>query len=377
MRKLRSLALLALLAFLTIAAAPRAEAQAATRCFPETGHCIGGPILRYWERRGGLPVFGYPITEQRVETVEGRTIPVQWFERDRLEIQQDGTITAGRLGARLLELQGRRWELTPRSEPVPPEVEGCAYFVETGRVLCDPFLSYWRANGGLERFGYPLTEVRLEQIEGMTYSVQYFERRRIEHHPELAGTPYEYLYGLLGRELLEVANLAPCQGPPRDVQFGLEPRLSDVGFRPELICPAASYAEVPASSQLFEGGTMIWVDLGAAGRWIYVYSWPRTPGGGDAWAVYPDTYQEGDPPIVATPPEVPARSPIKPQVPQRGFGKVWAAGERERLGWALEREVPDRASVQLFAVGGPAIRLNHSGKVWVFGPQPDQAQWLQ
>jgi hypothetical protein len=43
-----------------------------------------------------------------VETVEGRTIAVQWFERDRLEIQLDGTITAGRLGARALELQGRR-----------------------------------------------------------------------------------------------------------------------------------------------------------------------------------------------------------------------------------------------------------------------------
>src|SRR5690606_31871662 len=110
-----------------------------TRCFSETGYCVSDPLLGYWERNGGLAVFGYPLSERRVETVEGRTIPVQWFERDRLEIQADGTITAGRLGARVLELQGRRWELTPPAPPQPPEA-GCRYFPETGRNLCWPFL---------------------------------------------------------------------------------------------------------------------------------------------------------------------------------------------------------------------------------------------
>ncbi len=377
MRKLRIVAQLALFALLTMAAIPQAEATTATRCFPETGYCISGPIRQYWERKGGLAVFGYPLTEPRIETVEGRTLPVQWFERDRLEIQQDGTITAGRLGARLLELQGRRWEVQPRSEPVPPEIESCVYFAETGHALCEPFLSHWRANGGLERFGYPLTEPRIEQLEGAPYSVQYFERRRIERHPELAGTPYEYLYGLLGRELLKVADLPACQGAPRDVQFDFERRLSYVPFRPELMCPTESCADVPASSQLFEGGSMIWVDLGAAGRWIYVYTWSTTPDGSPSWRVYPDTYQEGDPPIVATPPESPPRSPIRRQVPQRGFGKVWAAGERERLGWAVEPEVPDRADVQLFAIGGPVIKLNYVSRIWSFGPQPDQVMWSQ
>jgi hypothetical protein len=375
MRKLTSLLLLALLALLTIGAAP-AGAQASTRCFAETGYCIGGPILRYWEQRGGLAVFGYPITEQRVETVEGRTIPVQWFERDRLEIQADGTITAGRLGARTLELQGRRWEAQPRSEPFGPDIGGCTYFPETGRGLCEPFLSYWRASGAVERFGYPISGPILEQIEGSTYSVQYFERRRIEQHPELAGTPYEFLYGLLGRELLELQGLPACQGAPRDVQFGLEPRLSDIAFRPEIVCPTASYAVVAASSQQFEGGNMIWVDLREAGRWIYVYRTPRAAGQSPTWAVYPDTYSEGEPPIADVPPPDPPRSPIRRSTPQRGFGKVWAAGERSQLGWAIFSEQPDRANVQLFAVGGPVIQLA-SGRIWVFGPQLDHAQWLQ
>jgi hypothetical protein len=79
------------------AAAPTA-AQTGPRCFEETGYCISGPIRASWEQNGGLSVFGFPITPQRIETVEGRTLEVQWFELDRLEIQVDGIVTAGRLG---------------------------------------------------------------------------------------------------------------------------------------------------------------------------------------------------------------------------------------------------------------------------------------
>jgi hypothetical protein len=51
--------------------AAHATAQARERCFPETGYCVTGAILAYWERHGGLPIFGYPISAQRTETVEG------------------------------------------------------------------------------------------------------------------------------------------------------------------------------------------------------------------------------------------------------------------------------------------------------------------
>jgi hypothetical protein len=53
--------LAALLAFLILAAAPSAFAQPNDRCFPETGFCIAGPIRTYWERNGGLAVFGFPM----------------------------------------------------------------------------------------------------------------------------------------------------------------------------------------------------------------------------------------------------------------------------------------------------------------------------
>jgi hypothetical protein len=168
---------------------------ATPRCFAETNQCMSGAIRNYWERSGGLAVFGYPISPQHEELVEDRHLQVQWFERDRIEIQADGSITTGRLGARYLELQGRPWQ--PGEQGVVPK--NCRWFEQTRHVVCGALLAYWNANGGLQRFGLPLTELREELIEGRPYQVQYFERRRIEYHPENAGTPYEILLGLLGR----------------------------------------------------------------------------------------------------------------------------------------------------------------------------------
>jgi hypothetical protein len=54
----------------------------------------------------------------------------------------------------------------------------------------------------LQTFGYPRSEQfeEVNQADGKSYLVQYFERNRIEHHPENAGTQYEFLLGLLGVE---------------------------------------------------------------------------------------------------------------------------------------------------------------------------------
>lgn len=91
----------------------------------------------------------------------------------------------------------------PSTDPVDP-VDGCEYFEETGHNLCGVFLAYWNANGGLPIFGYPKTEAFDEENwdTGNVYSVQYFERERLEHHADLAGTDYEVLLGRLGNEVL-------------------------------------------------------------------------------------------------------------------------------------------------------------------------------
>jgi hypothetical protein len=76
------------------------------------------------------------------------------------------------------------------------------YFQETGQVVQGAFLRYWQQYGGLAQFGLPRTREFQERspYDNKLYTVQYFERARFEYHPENAGTPYEVLLGLLGRD---------------------------------------------------------------------------------------------------------------------------------------------------------------------------------
>src|SRR4051812_11314332 len=71
------------------------------------------------------------------------------------------------------------------------------FYGETGHTLAWQFVSFFDLHGGLPLFGYPITEARSEG----GYLVQWTQRERLEWHPENAGTPYEVLLGLLGREL--------------------------------------------------------------------------------------------------------------------------------------------------------------------------------
>ena len=79
-----------------------------------------------------------------------------------------------------------------------------ACFPQSGKCIHALFEGYWAANGGLAQQGYPLTDAFVEEsaVDGKPYLVQYFERARFEYHPENAGTQYEVLLGLLGRQEL-------------------------------------------------------------------------------------------------------------------------------------------------------------------------------
>lgn len=99
------------------------------------------------------------------------------------------------------------------------------YFKETGHTLSGPFLKFWENNGGLRLFGLPWTEPfeELNPNDGKRYVVQYFERERLEYHPELAGTPYEVQLGLLGTDTLRFAcksfPAAPAAPPSADKTY--------------------------------------------------------------------------------------------------------------------------------------------------------------
>jgi hypothetical protein len=338
-------------------------AQEAQRCFPETGYCISGPIRAYWEQNGGLPIFGYPISALQTETVEGRTLPVQWFERDRLEDHGAVGVLAGRLGARILELNTTPWEYFPRPQSAPP---GCRFFAETGHSLCGAYLSYWENNGGLERFGYPITEPFFETVESQKLQVQYFERRRMELHPQLPGSPL--LLGLLGSAVR--ATPEPLTPYPACLEQAL-PSLRDVQIGKPLGCPALMpLPNVPASTQSFERGLMLWTDIrGPNGQPPRLA--PAVPpifalvGPGPEAQSYPDSWVAGQDP------DRPAVTPPGPGLyaPWRGFGKVWSEHPelREAIGWATEPEAQARrADIQLFS-SVLLIRIQETGVTYAFG----------
>ncbi len=169
--------------------------------FPETGHNLQGSFFHYFQEKGGLEIFGYPITEVFQE--DG--LLVQYFQRARLVLtgargrraSGSGEVKVAPLG----ELLGHR---SPPFEP--PYHFPYRYYPQTGHALSFAFLDYYEAQGGEEVFGYPITEPLLER--GLI--VQYFQRARMEWHPDKKRVQL----GLLGEEYFEARGLDPALRAP-------------------------------------------------------------------------------------------------------------------------------------------------------------------
>ena len=74
-------------------------------------------------------------------------------------------------------------------------------FPETGLCITGRIREFWEQNGGLPVFGFPITPLQEELIEGKPLRVQWFERNRLELHPENK-RPYDVLLGRLGVDRL-------------------------------------------------------------------------------------------------------------------------------------------------------------------------------
>jgi hypothetical protein len=237
------LLLLAVAALALVSPQNSVQAQTSQRCFTETGLCIDGRIREFWEQNGGLPVFGLPVTALQVETIEGKSLQVQWFERNRLELHPENgrpyDVLLGRLGADRLAQQGR----DPFTFPKNGAQNGCRFFPETGHSVCGDILKTWHASGlefdgkkgkseaeNLALFGLPLSDPAVETLSnGQQYTVQWFERARFELHPENA-PPYNVLLGLLGNEVR--AGSAPAAAPPPPDPCADVPDPVDARIRP-------------------------------------------------------------------------------------------------------------------------------------------------
>jgi heat shock protein HslJ len=70
-------------------------------------------------------------------------------------------------------------------------------FPETGQCISGRIREFWEQNGGLPVFGFPITPQRAETTASGTFQSQWFERTRLELHPENT-PPYDVLLGRAG-----------------------------------------------------------------------------------------------------------------------------------------------------------------------------------
>ncbi len=167
------------------------------RCFTETGQCIQGRFLKYWYERGALFFNGFPLSGEFTEVLgDGKPYVVQYFERVRLEYHPENQapydVLLGQFGRRI----------HPADQPVAQKAN-TIYFMQTGHNVEGIFASFLagvtsESPLGLEYFGYPLSESFSEKLEdGNTYTVQYFERARLEAHAN-----GQVILGQFGRRFL-------------------------------------------------------------------------------------------------------------------------------------------------------------------------------
>lgn len=220
-------------------ATPASAAQGNTRKINNID--VAGRFLDVWSAQGNdqanTYVNGLPITPRRPEisTEDGKTYDTQWFERAKYEAHPENKapydVLLGRLGANFVEGRG---SIDPATNKVrnaadqpfvgvdkPADTSATKlWFPETKHTVTGKILEYWNKYGGLQQFGFPLSEAFNEvSTDGKTYQVQYFERARFEVHPEKAA-PYEVELGLLGVQQYKTTPVAADQlpvAPPKGV----------------------------------------------------------------------------------------------------------------------------------------------------------------
>src|SRR5262249_30419897 len=176
-----------------------------------TGHYVRGVFRDFWDKRGGLPIFGYPVTEEYIDARTNRVY--QYFERARFERAQPNstTVELGLLGRQAV---GDRVFATAAAIT---NTKDRRYFPETKHIVQFGFKEIWEGKGGLAIFGLPLSEEVDEQLsDGKVHPVQYFERARFEYWPDQPAGQ-RVLLSLLGRRFAPpelTAPLAPNAPPP-------------------------------------------------------------------------------------------------------------------------------------------------------------------
>lgn len=153
-------------------------AQSSTeKYFAETGHWVSGEFwIKYQSVSDPTLLLGYPITEAIQDAGDGHL--VQYFQHARLELLPDEAggkqVKLSRLGQELYQ---------PGSDPelsIPYNITACRYFLETNKQVCYSFMEFFEKYGGIEQFGYPISNIVLQNNR----IVQYYQYACFEWRPE-------------------------------------------------------------------------------------------------------------------------------------------------------------------------------------------------
>lgn len=167
------------------------KGERAPRLIEESGHYIKSWYRRAWENLGGRGSLGLPLSEAFIRPEDGKI--VQYFEAAVLIYEDDGfddpgfdllprdeqimrVIIPDYLGYQATE--GRTFP-APENTPLP----NARYFPGSGYNLTGEFWSLYENLLGPWRFGSAISSEITEEINGITYATQYFERGRIERDP--------------------------------------------------------------------------------------------------------------------------------------------------------------------------------------------------
>ncbi|KAB8143025.1 hypothetical protein F8S13_12365 [Chloroflexia bacterium SDU3-3] len=305
-----------ILAILIGALPTRAQAQTPARYFSQTGHYLKGVFRTYWESKGGVAIFGLPITEEYIRRADGKL--VQYFERARFELRvqnNQGFVDLGRLGAEVTGIQ------------------------QPSGAMGGAFKAYWQRYGGTAIFGVPLTNEYGEvQSDGRTHTVQWTERAKFE----LWGS--EVRLSLLGRLLAPPQLLAAW---PADTQPGAP--LDEDGVPLPTGAGSDSYGSTSAAARVV----------------------PASGAPGQVFTIQGEGFQAGEPVTLwLTSPDMKVRS-IKRKPTASGAGSItgsqvsFTSGDFSNGRWAISArgEKSGRVAIGYFTVIGAVGDPNKLGEM--------------
>jgi hypothetical protein len=200
-RPVRCLILSLSIVLLTLGFQPSLAQSERTIYFPQTGHRLSGEFLAAYESvRDPGKLYGFPITDAFTDPVSGSL--VQYFERARFVLDPQAP---AQLRVRLTPLGELLYE-QGADLPHAASFPACRSFPETGFEVCYAFLDFFKENGDVPQFGYPISNFEIQ--DGLI--VQYFQRSRFEWHPELPAGQRVTL-GNLGIEYFKFAGEDPLR----------------------------------------------------------------------------------------------------------------------------------------------------------------------